>query len=165
MTSAREWIERLGMTQSGVGGWFAAAMVSDETVSAAALPSRFQVDHHLYSSNWYLLREGEILQLHSLKQDELWFFHHGASVQLHIFDGSIYSTSTIGNHPGSFHSYAPHSTWFGGELIGSGFALVSCSLSPGYDPSDSSKPTPSDVDAMVAQFPSHASLIRRLAAT
>lgn len=165
---AKEWIKRLDMTPSGVGGWFAPAMVSDELIAGPALPPRFGSDHPLYSSNWYLLQAGEVLQLHTLKQDELWFFHLGTPIRLHVF-GQVegYSSTVFGPDPEAgeiLHGAAPHSTWFGAELAGAGFALVSCSLSPGYEPTDSAKPTSEDVEALVAQFPDQAELIRRLAA-
>jgi predicted cupin superfamily sugar epimerase len=164
---AQGWIKRLGMTPSGVGGWFAPAMLSNETIAGAALPPRFGGDHPLYSSNWYLLEAGEVLQLHTLKQDELWFFHLGTPVRLHVFsqeDG--YSETVFGPDPDSgqiLHGAAPHSTWFGAELAGPGFALVSCSLSPGYEATDSAKPTEEEVGALVDEFPAQAELIRRLA--
>ncbi len=166
---AAGWIKRLGMTPSGVGGWFAPAMVSKEAIPGAALPSRFGgADHPLYSSNWYLLEAGEVLQLHTLKQDELWFFHLGAPIRLHVFSGEDgYAETVFGPDPDAgqvLHGAAPHSTWFGAELAGPGFALVSCSLSPGYEPADSAKPTEEQVAALVAGFPAQAELIRRLAA-
>ena len=165
---AKEWIKRLDMTPSGVGGWFAPAMVSDELIAGSALPPRFGIDHPLYSSNWYLLQAGEILQLHTLKQDELWFFHLGAPIRLHVFSQTEgYSSTVFGPDPEVgeiLHGAAPHSTWFGAELVGDGFVLVSCSLSPGYEPSDSAKPTSEDVEALVVQFPGQSELIRRLAA-
>jgi predicted cupin superfamily sugar epimerase len=167
MASAQDWIDNLGMTPAGVGGWFAAAAGSDESVPASALPPRFTVDHHLYSSNWYLLDQGQHLQLHRLAQDELWFFHIGAPVDLHVFGPGAYSRVSLGSDPGagqSFHGVAPHSTWFGGELVGAGFTLVSCSLSPGYDPSDSAVPTEQDLAQLHAAYPAQGQLISRLAA-
>ena len=165
---AAGWIKRLGMTPSGVGGWFAPAMVSNETLPGGALPPRFGgAGHPLYSSNWYLLEAGEVLQLHTLKQDELWFFHLGTPVRLHVFseeDG--YSETVFGADPEAgqiLHGAAPHSTWFGADLAGPGFALVSCSLSPGYEAADSAKPTEEQVGALVDEFPAQAELIRRLA--
>ena len=165
---AAGWIKRLGMTPSGVGGWFAPAMVSNETLPGGALPPRFGGGGHpLYSSNWYLLEAGEVLQLHTLKQDELWFFHLGTPVRLYVFseeDG--YSETVFGADPEAgqiLHGAAPHSTWFGADLAGPGFALVSCSLSPGYEAADSAKPTEEQVGALVDEFPAQAELIRRLA--
>lgn len=166
MTSAARLIERLTMTPSGVGGWFAPAMKSAESIPASALPSRFAGEHTLYTSNWYLLPAEEVLQLHQLKQDELWFFHLGSPIDLHVFEGDEYSRITLGDDRDtgqSYHAAAPHSTWFGAELAGPGFALVSCSLSPGYHPSDSAKPTQAEAQGLLDRFPERKNLIRRLA--
>ncbi|MBP2411937.1 putative cupin superfamily sugar epimerase [Arthrobacter stackebrandtii] len=160
------WIERLHMQACGAGGWIAPAMTSNELVPGSALPARFDVDHPLYSSNWYLLKAGEVLQLHTLKQDELWFFHLGAPVRLHVFSSqSGYSQTVFGpdfDAGQTLNGLAPHSTWFGAELAGPGFALVSCSLSPGYEPSDSALPTSAEVDGLIARYPQEAALIRKL---
>ncbi|MCZ9882917.1 cupin domain-containing protein [Arthrobacter sp. B2a2-09] len=176
--SAEDWIKRLDMSPASVGGWFAPALVSNEDIAGSALPPRFGVDHPLYSSNWYLLQAGEVLQLHALKQDELWFFHVGTPISLHVFSQDPdpsdpgysvagYSEAVFGPDPEAgetLQGVAPHSTWFGAELAGPGFALVSCSLSPGYERSDSEKPTREDIEALVSRFPEHAALILRLAA-
>ncbi|GAA4024259.1 hypothetical protein GCM10023063_48010 [Arthrobacter methylotrophus] len=170
--SAEDWIKRLDMSPASVGGWFASALVSNEDITGSALPPRFDVDHPLYSSNWYLLQTGEILQLHTLKQDELWFFHLGTPLRLHVFSPDNgyselgYSETLFGPNPEAgetLQGVAPHSTWFGAELAGPGFALVSCSLSPGYERSDSAKPTEKDIESLVSRFPGHAALILRLA--
>ena len=86
---AEDWIKRLDMSPASVGGWFAPALVSNEDIAGSALPPRFGVDHPLYSSNWYLLEAGEVLQLHALKQDELWFFHLGTPIRLHVFSREL----------------------------------------------------------------------------
>ena len=166
--SAEQWIKRLGLDVCGVGGWVAPTMTSDELVPGPALPTRFEVDHPLYSSDWYLLKAGEILRLHTLKQDELWFFHLGAPIRLHVFSSEEgYSQTVFGpdfDAGQQLHGVAPHSTWFGAELAGPGFALSSCSLGPGYEPADSAIPTATDIEGLIAQYPSQAALIRKLSA-
>jgi uncharacterized protein len=171
---AATWVARLGLTPSPVGGWFGAHGASDETIADGGLPARFVGVHRIYSANWYLLESSQRLLLHSLKQDELWFFHLGDPVRLHVFDAGIYRRITLG--PGidqgqTLAAAAPHSTWFGAEpacpqsggLETAGFSLVSCSLSPGYDPSDSSRPTLQELAALIDAFPAEEQLLRRLA--
>ena len=166
--NADEWIARLGLDVCGVGGWVAPTMTSNELVPGTALPARFEVDHPLYSSDWYLLKAGEVLRLHTLKQDELWFFHLGAPIRLHVFSPEKgYSQTVFGPDFDAgqlLHGVAPHSTWFGAELAEPGFALSSCSLGPGYQAADSTVPTTTDIERLVTQFPSKARLIRKLTA-
>lgn len=143
-------------------------MGSDERVDGSALPARFGGSRSLYSSNWYLLDAGQVLRLHMLHQDELWFFHTGGPIRLHVFsetDG--YSAITLGSAPSRgevWHGVAPHLTWFGAELLRTTYALVTCSLSPGYDPADSFVPARGDLDRLEAAFPEHKPLLERLSA-
>src|SRR4051794_36635453 len=135
---AATWVARLGLAPSAVGGWFGAHGASDETVAAEGLPERFSGVHRIYSANWYLLEASQRLLLHSLKQDELWFFHLGDPVRLHVFAEGAYSRITLGpgfDHGQTLAASAPHSTWFGAEPLGDpdaagadvvGFTLVSC---------------------------------------
>lgn len=134
---------------------------------SASLPERFAGDRHFYSTNYYLLKAGELLRLHALNQDEQWFYHQGSAVRLHIFspDGG-YSTIDIGadlDQGQVPQAVAPHNHWFGAELLGPGYVLVSCSLAPGYDPRDSFNPTAEQLAALKQAFPAQADLIQKLA--
>ncbi|WP_348944839.1 cupin domain-containing protein [Chitinibacter sp. FCG-7] len=163
---AEFWIKQLGMTSAGVGGYFAAGAVADETIARAALPARFESDHRLYSSNYYLLQSPDLLQLHTLRQDELWFHHDGLAIRLHIFaPNGQYQTVDIGRdieQGQHLQAVAPHGSWFGGEVLGTGFVLASCSLSPGYEAEDSSKPNPAQIAQLKAVFPEQEAIIERL---
>jgi hypothetical protein len=167
MKTADYWIEKLKMTPTGVGGQLAPTFVSDESLLSAALPERIHGDRRLYSANYFLLRENEILSLHTLNQDELWYFHLGSAVRLHIFQmtARTYSTVTVG---GDFdkgerlQAVAPHNHWFGAELVRPGYTLVSCSLSPGFDHRDSSLPTARQLAELKKAFPLQVGIIDRL---
>jgi uncharacterized protein len=165
MTSAQDWVSRLGMTSIDLGGWFSSAMGSDETLAPAGLPQRFAGSRAVYSSNWYLLEGGHVLRLHRLNQDELWFFHEGASIDLHIFSETGYRSVSLGHEVDNGQSYngcAPHSTWFGAEVQAPGFALASCSLSPGWAPPDSTQADSTAIAELCRRFPAQQELIGRL---
>ena len=163
---ADQLIEQLSLTPVPVGGHFAPGPCGAETLLAAGLPERFVGDRRLYTSNFYLLKAGEVLRLHTLNQDEQWYFHRGSAVRLHIFsDDNTYSSVDIGEDVDQgqvLHAIAPHDQWFGGELLGPGFALVSCSLAPGYDARDSSTATPEQIEALKGVFPQQAAILDRL---
>jgi hypothetical protein len=57
---------------------------------------------------------------------------------------------------------SPHNQWFGGELLGPGYALVSSSLGPGYDPRDSCTPSADQIAALKAAYPAQAQIIDEL---
>ncbi len=163
---ADDLISRLKMTPTSVGGHFAAGPGAGDGVLRAALPERFVGDRRFYSSNYFLLKEGEVLRLHSLNQDEQWFYHQGSAIRLHIFEDSGYRTVDLGSDLDQgqvFQSFAPHNTWFGAELLGPAYVLVSCSLAPAWDARDSANPNPDQVADLKARFPDQAELIARLA--
>ena len=160
------WITNLGLTEIPLGGYFARTFAADFVILHAALPERFVGDRQGYSADYYLLQQGSVLGLHQLNQDELWNLYVGGPIRIHVF-GTSYSTITIGWDVAggqALQAVAPHNTWFGGELVGSTpYALAGCSLSPGFDPRDSSLPTPSQVDGLIADFPAQRDVIERLA--
>eukprot|EP01033_Poteriospumella_lacustris_P012035 gene12035-8594_t len=166
VAEAQSLITDLSMKPTGIGGYIAAGPSSDITLSHEALPTRFVEDAKAYSSNYFLLSQGEALQLHALSQDEQWFFHRGNSIALHIFDATTgsYHNVTLGNNRGDVLQFSvPHNTWFGGLVDGEGYALASCSLAPGWEPSDSFLADAKQVASLQAQFPAQAALLASLA--
>ncbi len=167
MNSANYWIDKLALKHIDLGGFFGSAFASNEITLSAALPERFNGDRRYYSSNYYLLQDSEVLFLHRLNQDEMWFFHTGSAVKIHIFsDAGIYKVVTLGigiDKGESLQVVAPHNHWFGAELVlPNSFILASCSLSPGFDIRDSAQPITEEIMSLKKLFPDHISLIDRL---
>lgn len=163
---ADQLIEKLGMIPTGIGGYLAHGTGSDLILSEEALPERFVGDRTAYSTNYFLLKEGEILKIHALNQDEQWFFHQGSAIKLHIFsEEGIYSTVTFGSDLDQgqlLQGIAPHNHWFGAELLGPGYALSSCSLAPAWDKRDSFLPAPEQIDKLKRKFPEQLEIINKL---
>jgi uncharacterized protein len=163
---ANQLLEQLNLVPTTVGGHFAPGPRSNETQLHAALPERFAGDRPFYTTNYYLLKAGEVLRMHVLNADEQWFFHEGSAVRLHVFpEGGAYYSVDVGDDLDQgqvLHTTAPHNQWFGGELLGPGYALVSCSLGPGYDPRDSFTPTADQITALKAAYPQQAAIIDQL---
>ena len=163
---ADDIIKRLHMVPTGIGGYLAPGPAGDFTIEPGALPPRFNGARGIYSANYFLLKAGEFLQLHSLNQDEQWFFHQGSALRLHAFsEQGVYSTVTLGSDVAQgqfFQAVAPHSQWFGAELLGPGYALVSCSLAPAWSKKDSGKPTTEQIEQLKDVFPEQAAIIELL---
>lgn len=159
-------IRKLNMVPTGIGGYLAHGPESDIILPEAALPKRFDGDRRAYSTNYYLLKEGEVLKIHALNQDEQWFFHQGSAIKLHIFsEEGVYSTVTFGSDLDQgqlLMGAAPHNHWFGAELVGPGYALSSCSLAPAWDKSDSFLPTPEQIEMLKIKFPEQVEIINKL---
>ena len=163
---ANKIIETLKMQEIELGGYFAPGFTSDMTLLESSLPERFQGDRQAYSTNYYLLKEPQVLALHSLNQDEQWFFHQGSAIKIHIFEkNGTYSSIVLGSditEGQSLQGIAPHNSWFGAELMGPGYALSSCSLAPSWDERDSFKPSSDDIAELKRAFPDQVDIINRL---
>ncbi|ALX48565.1 cupin domain-containing protein [Lentibacillus amyloliquefaciens] len=75
MTSlnAHDWIRKLNLEPHPEGGFY------KQTYAAEALE-----DHVLYTSIYFLLRAGDVSHFHRLKSDELWYFHAGSPLEIHM---------------------------------------------------------------------------------
>jgi hypothetical protein len=160
----KERIRQLRLEHIDLGGYFAPGHASGEVTAGHALPDRFEGDRGHYSSNYYLLPEGEVLKLHRLNQDEVWYFHEGSPIRLHVFpDEGEYRSVLIGNHPEeALQANAPHGCWFGAELVAPGYALASCSLAPAWDSRDSKVPSHDDLAALERRFPEQSAILEHL---
>jgi hypothetical protein len=156
--AAAALIAELGLEAHPEGGWYRRVYTSSVRSSPAAAappsPGGAAAWPHFASSSspagaaaerpaataiHYLLTAGSVSRLHVLKSDELWFHHAGGALTVleRRGDGSVTATQ-LGGGPGvrAFHSVAA-GTAFGAELPpGSGWALVSCVVVPGFDFAD-----------------------------
>lgn len=139
-SAAEQLIAKLKMVPTGIGGYLAPGPGGSANIIDAALPERYKGDRKNYSINYYLLKEGEVLRMHSLNQDEQWFFHQGSAIALHMFGEQGYQSVIVGadlDQGQTMQAVAPGQQWFGAELVVPGYTLVSCSLAPGWDKRDS----------------------------
>lgn len=165
MSSADFWIDRLQLKQHPEGGWYRETYRSaDKHHFAAGNP--FDPSRSWVTSIFYLLRQGDRSRLHRIMSDELWFFHTGDPLTVHIFprEGTP-GCFTLGTDPDKgqqLEECAPAGFWFGAEQNGegtNGFSLVSCVVAPGFEFGDLAF---AEKTALLRQFPSHAAIIERL---
>ena len=81
--TAQELIAQLGLVRHPEGGWFRATYRSTESVSAQALPERFDGSRAWSTAIFFLLQENDISALHRIKSDELWHFYAGSPLLIH----------------------------------------------------------------------------------
>lgn len=162
--SASYRIEQLSLARHPEGGWFRETYRSTEFIPRGALPDRFDEQRSISTAIYFLLEEGEISALHRLKSDEIWHFYEGAPLAVQVIepDGRHY-TLLLGSDPDrgeQFQAVVPAGCWFGAELSGCGeYALVGCSVAPGFDYNDFEMAC---CEELTALFPQHEALIRRL---
>lgn len=143
MESARGWIERLGLSRHPEGGWFRETYRSAEGVAAVHLPPRFGGDRSFATSIYYLLESGDLSALHRIHQDEVWHFHDGSPLTLHLISSEgEYSTRHVGIGPGLEPQAVAPAGWLFAATVAepASYCLVGCTVSPGFDFADFSMP-------------------------
>ena len=162
-TTAQAFIEQLGLARHPEGGWFRETYRASENVTAEALPARFGGERSLSTAIYFLLEEGDISALHRIKSDEVWHFYAGSALRVHcIFPDGSYQEFKLGPNLAAgeqFQAVVPAGCWFGAELADGGFALVGCTVAPGFDFADFEM---GEAKQLCERYPQHAAITRRL---
>ena len=159
-----ELVERLGLKPHPEGGYFRETYRAAEILPADALPRRFGGARAVSTAINYLLESGQRSALHRIRSDEVWHFYAGDPLLIVEIaaDGQLAQTRlgpdlASGARP---QHVVPAGSWFGAlPAEGSRFALVGCTVAPGFDFADFEL---ADRAALLAAFPQHAGWIRRL---
>jgi predicted cupin superfamily sugar epimerase len=162
---ARRWIEQLQLRPHPEGGYFRETYRSDEIIARDHLPSRFGGDRSFSTAIYFLLESGDFSALHTIKQDEVWHFYDGSPLTVHVIDpDGGYTAIRLGRDITA--GEVPQAVVRAGRLFGAAlddadaFALVGCTVAPGFDFADFEL---ADRGQLLARYPQHRSLIERLA--
>jgi predicted cupin superfamily sugar epimerase len=121
------------------GGWYVRTYESAEFVSTAAFADgRYAGERRTGTAIYYLLEKGTFSEMHRLKSDEVFHFYAGDPVEmLQLREGKEGRVVVIGND--LVRGHRPQATvergvWQGTRLIeGGDWALLGCSVSPGFE--------------------------------
>ncbi|TLS67940.1 cupin domain-containing protein [Mariprofundus erugo] len=163
LSRAATWIDVLELQKHPEGGWYREIYRASEQIPVSGLPSRFDGERAFCTSIYFLLAGDEFSALHRIRQDELWHFYDGDGLTVHVItpDG-VYSEKKLGRNPergDSLMHVVETGHWFGASVSADGFALVGCTVAPGFDFADFELPSG---DELLALYPHHEALIRRL---
>ena len=121
------------------GGCYIRTYESGEMLPSAAFPDcRYPGPRHTGTAIYYLLEPDTFSEMHRLKSDEIFHFYAGDPVeqlQLHA-NGSgtivrIGNNLAVGERP---QVIAPRGVWQGSRLVpGGAWALLGCTVSPGFE--------------------------------
>lgn len=160
---ANGWIETLGLQKHPEGGWYREVYRSAEMIPQAGLPADFDGGRSFYTSIYFLLSGDEFSALHRIRQDELWHFYDGDGLTVHVIDKSgSCSEKRLGRNPEkgeSFQQVVEAGDWFGASVPDGGFALVGCTVAPGFEFADFEMPTRQH---LLALYPQHQAIIKKL---
>jgi len=148
------YIRRLKLELHPEGGYFSTVYRSIANSESGKLHS---------TSIYYLLEGTQRSTLHRLRSDELWHFYTGTSIQIYIIEPSGHlKRKLLGNDLNEgqeFQCCVPANHWFCAELIEpNSFALVGCTMAPGFDYEDFELADPHELSA---QYPQHTELVKR----
>ena len=151
------------------GGFFRETYRADASIPAAALPARYAPASHprvACTHIYFLLRTGVVSAMHLVRSDEVFHHYLGDPVeQLHLSPGGSAHLLTIGPDLAAGHrpqALVPAGTWQGARVQPRGihgFALLGCSVSPGFDWADFEL---GDAQRLAERWPDHAELIHAL---
>ncbi len=164
MYDADYWIKKLNLTKHPEGGYYKEVYKSEGNIEKMALPARYSGERSFATSIYFLLKEDDFSSFHRLQSDEIWHFYIGSTLELHVLgnDGKM-NHHLLGQNSEAGENLqftVPQNHWFGGRLIDkSSFALLGCTLAPGFHFDDFELGTR---EKMIQEFPQHGQLIKEL---
>jgi predicted cupin superfamily sugar epimerase len=156
--TAQYWIDHLNLQPHPEGGYYKEVFRSVNEV----MRNGSEVVKQACTSIYYLLEGKDFSGFHRLASDELWYFHKGAPLHIHVIDNDgIHNAIELSDsNTGNLQAVIPPNTWFAAEILpGTGFALVSCAVAPGFDFAEFEM---AKKDELLSQYPQHESLLQRL---
>ena len=159
MKAAQYFIEKLGLQQHAEGGFYISTFAGKELVNTAT------GERPGYTSIYFLLRSSDISHLHRLQSDELWYYHAGSSLTVHmIYPDGTYEAKKLGLNIEAGEQpqiLVPKYTIFGSSVDEPHtFSLVGCMVAPGFDYADFELFTQEE---LLQAYPQHAAVIRKMA--
>ena len=164
MQTADYWIEILEMQRHPEGGYFKETYKCVEDIEGNALPDRFEGNRSMSTAIYFLLRKEDFSAFHKIKSDEIWHFYEGQGLEIFYFDenGEL-KTILLGRNPEKgevFQAVVPANCWFGSRVAsGSDYALVGCTVAPGFDFQDFEM---AERQELIADYPQFREIIEQL---
>jgi predicted cupin superfamily sugar epimerase len=167
--TADEVKKLLGLTpHPREGGWYVRTYESGEMLAAEAFADgRYASARHTGTAIYYLLEPGTFSEMHRLESDEIFHFYAGDAVEMLQLsaDGSG-RVVRIGNRLEQAERpqvVVPRGLWQGSRLVpGGGWALLGCTVSPGFEFEDYEAGAREE---LCAGWPAFSDLIRELTRT
>jgi uncharacterized protein len=157
-------IQKLKLLPHPEGGFYRETYRSDGGMDEKCLDNRYKGRRNYATCIYFLLTSDHFSAFHRIVQDEIWHFYDGSPVHLHMIDcDGTYSGTIIGRDIGKGEIpqiIVPGGTWFAAMVVRpDDFALVGCTVSPGFDFADIEL---ASRESLLKQFPQHSNIITDL---
>lgn len=159
-----QYIEQLQLQPHPEGGYYSRSYASAELVAADALPERFTGDRCFSTAIYFLLSGNDFSAFHRIKSDELWHFYAGDSLLIYVIHpdgrGEVLKLGNDLQNGYSFQQLVKAGCWFASKPEKeNSFALVGCTVAPGFDFADFEM---AEKETLLAAYPQHAEWINAL---
>jgi len=161
---AAYWIEKLGLAAHPEGGYYRQTYRADLILAKESLPDGFTGMRAVSTAIYFLLQGEEFSAFHRLRSDEVWHFYVGSALVVHVIEeDGRYSEILLGSDPEAgevLQAVVKAGCWFGSRVRdGRGFALVGCTVAPGFDFEDFEM---AKREELVREYPQHWGVIEEL---
>jgi predicted cupin superfamily sugar epimerase len=153
MKNASFYIEQLDLQPHPEGGYY--KEVYRDEISYPP-HNNFKGDRNYSTSIYYLLERGVSSSFHRIKSDEIWHHYDGGCILIHYFENDKLITQKLGKEILNGESpqiVVPKNTWFAAEPEdGCEYALMGCTVAPGFDFSDFEMAKAKDLQAYQTKY-------------
>ena len=161
---AAYWIEKLSLEAHPEGGYYRQTYRADLVLTKAALPREFTGPRAVSTAIYFLLEGENFSAFHRLRSDEVWHFYVGSTLVVHVIDQhGRYSEILLGSDPEAgeaLQAVVKAGCWFASRVRdGKGFALVGCTVAPGFEFEDFEM---ARREELVRDYPQHRKAIETL---
>lgn len=158
LTQADYWINHLKLKPHPEGGYYNEVFRSEQQVTRKG---ESQLKNSCTSIH-YLLQNADFSSFHKLQSDEIWYFHVGSPLHIHILrpNGRYEKKELSINDTGALSVIIEAGAWFAAEIPSClGFSLSSCVVAPGFEFAEFEL---GEKEKLLAMYPAQAELIERL---
>ncbi len=147
------------------GGWFVRTYEAEEMLAREAFAEgRYDGARRTGTAIFYLLEPGTFSEMHRLRSDEVFHHYLGDAVEmLQLREGGAGERVVIGKNLEAgerVQMVVRRGVWQGSRLVeGGGWALLGCTVSPGFDYADYER---GDRDRLAAAWPRWREMITAL---
>jgi hypothetical protein len=156
--TASYWIEHLKLQPHPEGGYYQEIFRSEQEV----VRHNSNVVRQACTSIYYLLEGTDYSGFHRIASDEIWYFHKGMPLLLHVIDEQgVYKAFELSDlETGSLSIAIKAGLWFAAEIPSkNGFTLTSCAVAPGFEFSEFEMAEKAELGE---RYPPHILLLDRL---